>query len=271
MIEFKKLLNDNATPEFANHVFDLLDLLNDLGETSIGSTLMNLVDLRGNIDSDSWLGEVESFCANQLNRYLSSQQVTLVATLPESTDILRGLSTLSDIGESEYLYTLCSVTENAEICLAEMLEYVTGKSSDYYIPLLEHVGDSLIDSLMSEFAPTEKYDVALESKPISGLDLLKALCQANPELLIVDAMRIGLKLGGRLETYIHAFKDDLLQEKPARIALELIAFALAADAPAAGLYETIAPHLETFISDPGTITKVAVALRKACEEYNGQA
>lgn len=268
MLEFKRMLNHVGTQEFANHVYDVIDLVEDLGDTSIGSSFDNLLNQYDNTDSDHWLGDVEALVVGYLQKYLASQQVTATGTIPELTAILRGLSALSDVGESEYLYNTCCTSEDNESCLSELLEYVTGTSWLHFMAILDTVGDQLLDRLMDVYRPVNSIMVDSVDRS-KNVELLKAFIARYNDLLIVDGIMGGLRLGGTVKCYIDAFTPELLVSAPERVAADLYAFGLAANLELGEIYAAVQPLVETFISDINAITKVCSNLRKLCEENNG--
>lgn len=255
-------LDEAATPELKQTLEQAHELFERIGLLDFETGFHELLATDDAVDQGGTLEAIVDLTKQLQRKILAEHGIVLTdqATVEMHNTVIEGVMDIGNYGDAEAIVRICAVEVSANETFAELLALVCPLAADEILIHIEEISNTLIATIQQHVATAATPTSDASAEHDEYVARLIRFCDyiSSRELLIVEAVTMGMSLGLPFESYVEKFDRDLETMSVDAASRELVAAALISSDGHETPQAVINEHLEHLISNPDTVTKVAI-------------
>lgn len=274
--ELQSYLLQVVPPQRAALVIDLAEAIAAAGITAHTHGITDILALAEDEDKFITLDSIDTLLDTTARDLLRNFGITLVDDVVAFnilSGLINGINNLDNFDDPASLLGIIEDGEEPAETLVELLDLTCDLTWVDLLLVLEDVKPVLINRIQERLSlqlanQAKQVTEYVEGDITEQRQRLGAFTQYRRDLLVLQAIHDGLRLGQDFHASYAPFTNLLLPLAPDRLATELLGFALASNVPSGQLRDVIGHALEELFVDINHITKVDGALQSLLAQVN---
>jgi hypothetical protein len=270
----KQFLAGNATPALQDAIKDAYTILERCNAGDIDFSFEDMLMIDDIVDAGTTIGKMTHFITDLQHGILGTFGVEVDAelTIADLTMFIRAILDIEDYEDSEALVRITMGELRPDESFAEIVALMSHHNADELLYKIERVDASLIRRIQDVASATDDELVTDEERLQRSkyVHMLRRFCHYinSRQLTVVDMIRDGIAVGYPFSVYADQIGRAFEGIVPEHVAKEMIAMALVSSDGINNPTSTIKAHLENYVADLNTITKIDIEVKRLLQGFS---